>query len=186
VFAAAAAEVLDRPIPADYRRDWTSRVSVAAPSASPADTAVVLFRIGAEWLALDTGLVQEVTGSRPMHSLPHRHRDLVLGLANVRGELVPCLALGRLMGLEHDVPAERLRTAHRHLVVLESGQGRLAFPADEVAGVWRFSRREMRPLPGTVARARRVFTRGILEWRERAVGYLDSDAVLFHLERSLA
>lgn len=186
VFAQAAAQVLDRPLPADYRRQWTTRVAAPRPVGTPADTAAVLFRIGGEWLALDAKLVLEVTGHRPMHSLPHLRRDVVVGLANVRGELVPCLALGRLMGLEQDLPVERLCAEHRYLLVLEGGGGRLAFPADEVQGVCRFSRRDLRPPPETVARARRVFTRGIFEWRDRAVGYLDGDAVWFHLERSLA
>ena len=46
-----------------------------------------------------------VPGSRPnrlIHSLPHRRQGIVLGLVNVRGELLICVSLARLLGIVPD------------------------------------------------------------------------------------
>ncbi len=42
---------------------------------------------------------QEVTNLRPIHSLPHRRSGVMLGLANVRGELLICVSLAMLLGV---------------------------------------------------------------------------------------
>src|SRR5262245_38052092 len=59
-----------------------------------------LFRIGSEWLAIATPVVDEVADLRSIHSLPHRRSGVVLGLANVRGELIVCVSLAQLLGIE--------------------------------------------------------------------------------------
>jgi chemotaxis-related protein WspD len=152
---------------------------------APANVSVTVFRLGPEWLAFDTRLLQEVTEQRPMHSVPHRRMGVVLGLVNVRGELLLCVSLARLLAVEQDLPRERLRKEYRRLVVVETDARRIAFPVDAVEGVHRFSRDEVQPAPATVAHAQRSFTRGVIRWRDHTIGWLDPAAVSFHLNRSL-
>jgi chemotaxis-related protein WspD len=187
-FARAGARLLDREVPAEYRRDWTTHFAVARRPTAPAKASATIFRIGKEWLALDTALLQEVTERRPMHSIPHRSGGggIVLGLVNVRGELLVCVSLARLMGLAHDLPHERLRQEHRRLVIVHAEPQRFAFPADEVHGVQRFHREELQAPPANVVHGPRTLTRGVLRWRGRTVGWLDAEMLREHLNRSLS
>src|SRR5919198_3790598 len=98
VYSDAALELLDGVPPAGYRAEWTTALAKAPARHEPDRTSVLIFRIGAEWLALSTALVQEVITPRRVHSLPHRAGGVVAGLINVRGELVVCVSLARLLG----------------------------------------------------------------------------------------
>jgi chemotaxis signal transduction protein len=100
VYSEASLQLLDRPLPAEYRREWTAHFSREKQLPLPARTSALLFRLAAEWLALPTYAFQEVAERRPIHSLPHRRQGPVLGLVNIRGELLICVALARLLGLE--------------------------------------------------------------------------------------
>ena len=101
------------------RRPATSpsgRLTSRKPKPRPSrDTqSVVIFRIGAEWLALPTAVRQ---GSRGPPSRFTRCRTgasgVVLGVANVRGELLVCVSLGQLLGLERVAPSRRAARASR-------------------------------------------------------------------------
>src|SRR5437870_1931260 len=92
VYSTAAQRLLDRPLPADYQREWTQHFSKKETPGKPVKTSAVLFRIGAEWLALPAQTFQEIAERRPIHSLPHRRLGVVVGLVNVRGELLICVS----------------------------------------------------------------------------------------------
>jgi chemotaxis-related protein WspD len=196
VYARAGALLLNRPTPAGYRRHWAAHFAGAKQrpaGARVANPSATLFRLGPEWLALDTVLFQEVAEHRPMHSLPHRRTGVVLGLVNVRGELLLCISLGRLLELEPEPPPRETRNLKREtrnltgrLLVVSADTNHFAFPVDEVYGVHRFNREELEAPPATVARAARSFTRGVFRWRQHTVGYLDSEALFLNLHRSLS
>jgi chemotaxis-related protein WspD len=200
VYARAGALLLNRPLPADYRRAWTAHYANAkrgtgngesgsafrVPGSAFNRTSVTLFRLGPEWLALETTLFQEVAEHRLLHSLPHRRQGVVLGLVNVRGELLICISLARLLALEDDAPPGRARPLPPRLMVVSADANRFAFPVDEVYGVHRFNREELQEPPATVARAGRAVSRGVFRWQAHTVGYLDSEALCANVNRSLS
>jgi chemotaxis-related protein WspD len=134
-------------------------------------------------------VVDEAADLRPIHSLPHRRNGVVLGVANVRGELLVCVSLEHLLGIEaqpHAIATIRnQRLVHRRLLVLRHAGGRLAFPVDEAHGAERYDAAALKPVPSTVAKAAARYSKAMLAWRDQAVGLLD-DELLFHsLDRSL-
>ena len=185
VYSAAGLQLLDRPLPANYRREWTEHFAQDKKLSVPAKTSVVLFRVGAEWLALPTHAFQEVAERRAMHTLPHRRQGLVLGLVNIRGELLICVSLGRLLGLEEEAPRDKPRAICDRLLVANWDGNRLTFPVDEVHGTHRFHSDDLKEPPATVAKSALTYTRGIFPWRERTVGFLDADLLFSTLNRSL-
>lgn len=185
VYAAAGAQLLSRALPPDYRREWAEHFAQSKKRSPLPRTSTLVFRIGAEWFALPTPAFQEVAEKRPFHSLPHRRSGLVLGLVNVRGELLACISLGRVLGLEPTVSRKTPGRISDWLLVTNWDGNRLAFPVDEVCGVHRFSAPELKEPPATVAKAAFAFTRGIFLWRDRTVGYLDADLLFAALSRSL-
>jgi chemotaxis-related protein WspD len=185
VYSTAGAHLLDREPPDAYRREWTEHFSASKKQTAAGRISVVVFRIGAEWLALPTGVFQEVAEWRPIHSLPHRRQGIVLGLANVRGGLLICVSLGRLLGLESEGSVARAPDARGRLVVAE-WQGRLlGFPVNEVQGVHRYQPEELREVPATFPRGNPGFSRGLLNWRGASIGCLDEELLFATLNRSL-
>jgi chemotaxis-related protein WspD len=185
VYSNAALQLLNRPMPPDYRQAWTKHFAVEKKRTAPGNISALVFRISAEWLALPTQALQEVAEPRRVHSLPHRQQGIVLGLANIRGELLLCISLGHLLGLDRLPSRERLRGVQHRLLVVAWDGSRLAFPVDEVLGTHRFDSQELKAPPATVAKSVPTYTQGILYWRERTVGVLDPNALFSTLNRSL-
>ncbi len=185
VYSNAGVQLLNRPLPPEYRREWTEHFARKKKTAAPAKISAVLFRIETEWLALTTQAFQEVAERRRVHSLPHRRLGLVMGLVNVRGELLICVSLGRLLGLEKKKAGEARRGLFERLVVVNWDGCRLAFPVDEVHGIVRFETQQLKEPPATVTKSNVSFTQGILPWEGRAVGFLNAGVMFPTLDRSL-
>ncbi|GLK55680.1 chemotaxis-related protein WspD [Methylopila capsulata] len=193
---AASAEIagglLERPLPAGYCEDWARHFagleSEGAAEDEGADRAALLFRIGDEWLALPTDHLHEVAQPRRTHSLPHRRDELVLGIVNVRGELLVCVSLAALLGISAAGTAEageRSRAGPRLVVIGRDGR-RAAFPVDEVHGVHRYAARDVLALPATIGKAASSYAVEMIAWSGRAIGRLDDALILETLDRSMS
>lgn len=186
VYASAAARLLDSELPDGYVDERTSHYAAARHGESHATGAFTLFRIGAEWLCLPASAVSEITSMRTIHKLPHR-APVVLGVVNVRGELLICLSLGRMLGVEPaPAPPEDAAVVYPRLVVLASDQGRLVFPVDEMHGIERFGPGALQEVPASIGKAAATYTSAMLPWGERSVGCLDAGLVLYGFHRGLA
>ncbi|WP_029770758.1 chemotaxis protein CheW [Pseudogulbenkiania sp. MAI-1] len=187
VYAGAAAVLLDGAIPDDTTAEWTRHIAETKLPQEQDTRSVVIFRIGMEWLALPTGVFVEVADLCAIHSLPHRRNGVVLGLGNVRGELLICVSLGSVLGLDlQGETAPPPRTAARRLLVVQHEGRRLIFPVDEVHGIHRFSPRVLQDVPATAVRAGAGYCTAILPWNGKSVGCLDEPALFHTLNRSLA
>jgi chemotaxis-related protein WspD len=185
VYSAAGALLIDRPLPPNYRQEWTKHFADEKRFFEAGNASAILFRIQNEWLALPTNTFQEVAEKRPIHSLPHRRDGVLLGLANVRGELVTCLSIGHLLQVERMPSLASLRISYRRLLVIHWESSRLAFPVDEVHGPHRFHPQELKGAPSTVARASPRYVQGMLSWQNHTAGVLDTDLLFSSLQRRL-
>ncbi len=185
VYSSAGTQLLNRQLTSEYRRERTEHFALEKRLAVPGRISAVLFRISNEWLALPTQAFQEVAERRLVHSLPHRRQGIVLGLVNIRGELLICVSLGRLLGLERIAPRETLRKSQERLMVVSWEGNRLAFPVDEVHGIHRFQPAELKAPPATVAKSSPTWAEGVITWRDRSVGFLDANTLFASLKRSL-
>jgi chemotaxis-related protein WspD len=187
VYAEAALALLDKELPTDHT-DWTSHVAMLKPIGDSDRQSVVIFRIAVEWLGLPILVVKEVAATRPIHSVPHRGRGVVLGVANIRGELLVCVSLDRVLGLEPPLAAH-LRTGpadRRRLLVMRREHVSVVCPVDEVLGVCSFARAELKEVPSTVGKAAIRHSSAVVAWRGHSVGVLDDHLLFEVLHRSLA
>ena len=179
--------MLDREAPAGYRRDWTIRISQTKGTADGASVSALVFRLGEEWLSLPTPVLQEVVPGYTIRSIPHRRGGILLGLVNVRGELLLCVSLGQLLGAApQNGDGKRGPAAADRLLVLQRKDLQLAFPVDEIQGVHRYRPDELLEAPATVARDGHGYTRGVFALNGHTVGCLDVEAVLGALEHNLS
>ena len=148
---------------------------------------VLIFRVGGEWMALPASCLGEVTDARVVHTIPHRRNGVLMGVTSVRGELLICVSLHRILGidileahktLKDDAGAERF-------LVLQQGGLRATLAVDEIHGIERYPQRDCLPVPDTVARSQATYCRALLRWRERAVGLLNEQLLYAAIEKSL-
>src|SRR4051794_40963006 len=182
VFASAARAFFDRPAPGGYLAEWTRWLAQSedAGDHEAGETitggerdrvGVLIFRLGQEWLAFRTQTVAEVTLPRPVHRIPHRSSDVLIGLVNLRGQLQLCISLHGLLGVEASPGPRPHAQTHRlslaqgttpesqkepgpggnsatgsHLVVLRDRERSetWVFAVDEVLGVHRLARGQVR------------------------------------------
>ncbi|CAG9253170.1 chemotaxis protein CheW [Paraburkholderia unamae] len=189
VFEDAAARMLDRPAPPVQ----ALAPAVATPARAQAGQQAgkegsLVFRVGAEWLALPATVLRHVDEARAIHTLPHRRSAAVLGVVNVRGVLTLAASLAALLHIEPAASgafAAGQRAATPRLLVTEWAGATTAFPVDDVEGVASFSADELLPAPATLAQSAGRHVRGVTNWRARSVGVLDADALFDALARSL-
>ncbi|MET0261631.1 MAG: chemotaxis protein CheW, partial [Rariglobus sp.] len=167
----------DREPPAGYRAEWAHYLAQPPKKTEVTTDSAMVFRIGSEWLGLPAAWVGEVAPLRPIHSLPHRRGGALAGIVNIRGELLSCFAIERVLGIEATSPA----SASRRLVVAGQGARRLVFCADEIFGVLHYDAARRLAAPGQPA-----LVKHLLAWNDRTVGLLEIESLWAALERSLA
>jgi chemotaxis-related protein WspD len=188
VFETAAAKLLEQPIPlVDLSRHDIRAPAQQQHDAQGASESFLVFRIGAEWLALPTPIFKRIVQTRPIHTLPHRQHRAVLGVVNVQGELLVCLSLAHLLGFEAGTAARDDRVRHDlpRLLVVSRAEEHAVFPVDQVDGVHRFASSTFCAPPATLSQTAAAHTRAVALWRGTSVGLLDADALFDTLNRSL-
>lgn len=182
VLAEAARTFFDRNAPPGYLDAWRQILEEPAAVPETESTSVLVFRLATEWFALPAAVLVEVTTPRPLHRIPHRRGGGLAGLVNVRGQLQLCMSLHALLGLTGgpQAPAAASEHASRLLVVERGGDmgtERWVIGVDEVAGVHRVARAEIRAVPSTVSQAQARCSTALFEWHGRTVGLLDDGRV---------
>jgi chemotaxis-related protein WspD len=190
VFSAAGQELFEREAPPEYLAEWTRQLAEVDAATAIETRSLLVFRIGAEWLALDVRSIMEVVEPRRTHRVPHRTDRLVLGLVNIRGELQLCISLHELLGIESaegDSPPESASPAgsRERLLVAEHDQNRWVFPVDEVEGVHRVPAGAMTNLPHTVERSPRSYSQAVFSHGDKRVGLLSESRVFQALEKTV-
>jgi chemotaxis-related protein WspD len=178
------ADLLDRDLPEGYLRASTQLVAAAEAQTKTNTESSFVFRIGSEWMALPTQRVQKVVSGRPPHSIPQR-RGVLLGLISVQGELVVCVSLSNLLGIEAD-EKKTVSTNSLCYLVAAGENGAVAFPVDGTHGVVRYSKDDLAPVPSTMSGATALYTASILSWDGRSVGCLDEEMLFFAINRNLS
>jgi chemotaxis-related protein WspD len=184
IYANAGRSLLEREVPADYLAEWSSTLATSIHQA-PGNLAVMIFRIGREWLALSAMLLKEVTPVVPVHTIPHRSNHILKGLVNIRGELQLCASLGNLIGVDSASSGGEStdHTIYQRMIVVEKDGNRWVFSVDEIEGIHRIDRSELRNLPATLAHAKETYTQGIFHWQQHQIGYLDDELLFYILNR---
>ena len=183
VFARAGQHLFDRPPPPDWLEEWTARLALPQVEESGEVLALIVFRVGPEWLAFDVKAMVEVAGPRRFHRIPHRRNRVLTGIVNIRGELQLCLSMRNLMDMETETPTQGQQTGWL-LVTAHEGQ-RWALAVDEVAGVWRVPRNAVSNAPATITNSQSAASRGVFHREDKRVGCLDVDQLFDMIRRRM-
>jgi chemotaxis signal transduction protein len=193
--ASAATRLLARAPTAAERAQATALVAGVEQDTQALSRSAFVFRLGREWLAIGSEVVDEVVEPRHVHALPHRREGVVRGVVNVRGQLTVCVALDALLqtgaaapggqGPGQTTESARSGVLGRRLVVLADNEQRMAFEADAVHGAHRYADSAVGAVPSTVAHGVSRFSTGVLAWPAGTLGLLDARLLLHALQRRL-
>lgn len=135
----------------------------------PADTiTVVTFALGAERYAIGTQYVREVVHLRQCSPVPGAPQ-FVLGVTNLRGEVLCLIDLRRLVGVPATSPTDRSR-----VVVLGIEREEFGILVDEVFEIARVRHADIVPLPKPTSQGRELLVGATRE----ALVVLDGAALL--------
>lgn len=187
VFSEAGRQLLESEAPAGYLEQWTEFCAASDEDKGVLGNSVILFRIGDEWLGLETRMLDEVTSMRSIHTVPHRKSVVLKGLVNVRGELQLCISIGRLLNITRGeiTGSNVLKGVYERMVVCSYSGVRFVFPVSEVRGVYRFDLGEMREAPATAMNCSVHYLKGMLIWENHHVGVIDQDLLFPALQRGI-
>ena len=189
VFSQAGQQLLEGEPPAEYIREQTALLAAELEDETAGSEALIVFRIGKEWLALDVDVLVEVAQPRIVQRVPHRSNQLLLGIVNIRGEIQLCVSLRSLLGM---ADADRLAGSGAdpspstcRLLVCERDGVRWACAVDEVSGVQRIGVNQLGNVPSTVAKSVKRLTNAVFRWEEKSVGRLDQERLFDSLEGNI-
>lgn len=181
VYSAGGRSLLDRAAPDDYIDSWTALLAADRSTEEAAIVPHLVFRVGPTWLALPATSLREITQPTVVRSVPHRPREALMGLVNIRGELYPCISLHSLFGEGASAPA---RTAR--FLVARRGNEDWVFPVDQVDGMHDVAAGRIDPLPATLGNVDVVYTKGLFHSGERTVAIIDEDLLFGALSRRIS
>lgn len=181
----AILRLLDRPIGAAELEAGTQVAANPTESRSRQSVRLLLFRIGDEVAAIPAKMLRRVTPLARPSPIPHRTAGVLRGVCNIRGELVLCADLRRLLGL----PARTEKPGEadtRRMVVIGPGDNSWVFEVDALMGVENVDPADFREPPVTVEYSIGDFTQSVMEFGGRLVTILDGDRILSGFKAGLA
>jgi len=182
VYSAAATRLLDRY---SFEQEHHALYASQSLAQKVATRSLMIFRLGGEWLGLVTGCLDEVSPTQSIHSLPHQRSRALLGVANVRGALVPCLSLVELLGLDPTVTVPTARRVMPRMLIVAAQGGPVVLPVDEVDGIHAIEERTLSAASNSGEHVSAQYTRGVLQWKDRSMRLLDEEQLLGAITRSL-
>lgn len=199
----ASACLLQRPMSAEYLAEQTDQLATSLPQTSAGATlSAMIFRLGREWFALPAGLCVQVLPPVPAHSLPHRSNSTLLGVVNVRGQMLLKVSLMDILGLSDraavsyapgspETPTERAKGKiyPRMMVVKKSnGEGESdvwVFEVDELDGIHAIWHDQIEAVAAGIKTDAIACTSKVFVWQGHRVNFLD-DGQLFDALRQRA
>jgi chemotaxis-related protein WspD len=175
-------QLLNRESGSEYLAESTQRIAAKPDADKARSQSAFIFRLGEEWLALPTRVILEVAEFHSLHRIPRRLGGALLGLVCVRGELLVCGSVGTILGLGE---SGRSLKGGRLLVVGYQG-AKLAFPVDEIHGIWRYNAEDVLEGPATLTNGNSPYTTGLLPWKDKTAGCLDDELLFYTMNKSFA
>jgi purine-binding chemotaxis protein CheW len=137
---------------------------------------LVGFQVGSEEFGLEILRVQEIIRVQPLTRVPNSAR-LVDGVINLRGKVIPVIALRRCFGLE-----DRPHDKQTRIVVVEVNGSVLGFIVDSVSEVLRIPLETIEP-PPRLGKVEREYVSGVGKLDDRLLILLDLECLMSDAEK---
>jgi chemotaxis-related protein WspD len=183
VFRAGGARLFDHVPPEGYGTEWLEALA-QVPAPPPGRVVpVLIFSLAGERLALPLETVVSVLEPRPVRRVPHHQDPVLLGLAQVEGEMCLCVSLSTLF----DATPRETAAAQPAGLLLALGAGRTEWiaPVEKVAGLADAPVDALEAVPSTLFRSAAAFVQGLFVHDGERVGLIDGELLLGALRRRI-
>jgi len=143
----------------------------------PVKRQMVIFRIGGEEFAIDIGLTKEIVTMRPITPIPETE-DYVLGVMNLRGNLVPVLDLRKRLRAGSDSAASARGQADIRIIIARVDGKQTGLVVDGASEVIRVTDEMVESPPDVITEIGADYIGGIINLRDRFITVLDLDRAL--------
>jgi purine-binding chemotaxis protein CheW len=133
---------------------------------------LISFSIGEENYGVDIQKVKEVIRNREITRLP-KTPSCIMGVINLRGDVIPILDLRDRFGLEHREYNEMTR-----VIVVEVDDRSIGMVVDSVSHVLRIGQAEIEPPPPIVGGISQEYLHGVGKIGEKLIVLLNIDKIL--------
>jgi chemotaxis-related protein WspD len=206
IYASAGRALLQRDAPSGYVEEWTQLLAQPLPQKTPTLQAeslalqkndasaqnhskVIMFRLEEEWFALPVWVIKEVTPICPIHTLPHRTNEILLGIVNICGEILIAVSLRNLLGLK---PIHRPKSVsstksslkpitYPRMVVMNIQENRWVFTVDEISTVQSLGAEEFHDAPTVITKTPDTYTKKIIYFQDKKVNFLEQELLFYEL-----
>lgn len=103
-----------------------------------------VFSLDQEEYASSVDNIIEIVENLPITPVP-RSQEFVLGIINLRGEIIPIIDLEKRFGLIHES-----KTLSKHILIAEVNKIKFAVRVDEVKEVIKLQEDDIKPVPTTI------------------------------------
>jgi purine-binding chemotaxis protein CheW len=138
---------------------------------TPPTLQIVTFEVGGTSLALDIDCIQEINRSIQVTRVPHAPPE-VLGVTNLRGEVITILDLHIVLGLG---PSKK--TASSRNLIVKHDDELFGLGVDKVSDIMKISS-ELSPPPANLQGFSRKLLRGVHQAEDRLIMILDLNELL--------
>lgn len=128
---------------------------------------IIAFRLGDQNFCIRTTGVREIRGWGPSMPIPNAP-DFVLGVINLRGNVIPTIDLARRLGMK---PAER--TERSAIVVAEAGATIVGLVVDHVTDMLTVAGDQLQPVPSVLTSFDSRYCDGIITHDSGMICYLN-------------
>jgi purine-binding chemotaxis protein CheW len=139
---------------------------------------LVGFHVGSEEFGLEILRVQEIIRIQPLTRVPNS-AGFVEGVINLRGKVIPVIALRRCFGLE-----DRSHDKQTRIVVVEVNGSVLGFIVDSVSEVLRLPVETIEP-PPRLGKVEREYVSGVGKLGDRLLILLDLQCLMSESEKAM-
>jgi len=167
----AGLTLLDRELPESYTNDNTKVFNIATQDKCLDQTSHLIFRLGHEWHAIKTAILNEICEISEVHSIPHNKNSIVEGLVNIHGEMEICVSLAQLIIKQK--PANNDIKTRSRLVLIKLDSGKYAFKACEVMGIYPISTSKLLNPPSIITHADQQLTQSVFEFNDKPIGLIN-------------
>lgn len=133
---------------------------------------VLSFHLRDQDFCIDIGHVREIRGFSQTTALPHTP-DYVVGVINLRGNVIPVIDLSRRLGMDTTEPTPR------HVIVITDLEDRTTgLLVEGVSDIDSVSTEQLRPTTGLAADSARGFIEGVFVFEDKMIRALDLEKLL--------
>ncbi len=188
VFESAGTDLFNREPPEGYLDEWNDILAKEKEVFQSIENSFIIFRIEEEYMALSAGCVTLITDNNKVHSLPNKNSIILLGIANIRGEIKIVIDAKQLLGIEtgHYINVAERKKIYKRMLVLHADKDYWAFTVDEIVGVKKIKEPEIGQVPSTLKRNSANFFRGIINDEEKKyIGVLDEKKLFAGISKNV-